>query len=149
MIARASSGSSSRISSVEPLMSAKSAVTVLRSPSPATASCCSVAILTDEVCGKNGRALRRELRAATAAKLLAGFVRCTAAGTLGRAALSQPTTTPQSADGVAKPFIVEHAITTEAGFWRVRGAALWTAGTERNTASNAELLTRGILEVAA
>ncbi len=33
MIARASSGSRSSISSVEPLMSANSAVTVLRSPS--------------------------------------------------------------------------------------------------------------------
>jgi hypothetical protein len=33
MIARASSGSRSRISSVEPLMSANNAVTVLRSPS--------------------------------------------------------------------------------------------------------------------
>src|ERR1700720_3831678 len=36
MIARASSGSRSRINSVEPLMSAKSAVTVLRSPSSAS-----------------------------------------------------------------------------------------------------------------
>src|SRR5271166_2473764 len=34
MIARASSGSRSSISSIEPLMSANSAVTVLRSPSP-------------------------------------------------------------------------------------------------------------------
>src|SRR5215469_18348164 len=42
MTARASSGSSSLISSVEPLMSAKSAVTVLRSPSMADkASACS------------------------------------------------------------------------------------------------------------
>src|ERR1700719_1100100 len=42
MIARASSGSSSSISSVEPLMSANSAVTVLRSPSGGVEeSCCS------------------------------------------------------------------------------------------------------------
>src|ERR1700730_3856771 len=42
-IARASSGSRSRISSVDPLMSANSAVTVLRSPSitPASAEVCS------------------------------------------------------------------------------------------------------------
>src|SRR6266851_10310288 len=38
MIARASSGSSSSINSVEPLMSANSAVTVLRSPSDAAPS---------------------------------------------------------------------------------------------------------------
>src|SRR5437660_9018386 len=41
MIARASSGSRSRISSVDPLMSANNAVTVLRSPSAAAeASIC-------------------------------------------------------------------------------------------------------------
>src|SRR5580700_8830513 len=39
MIARASSGSRSRISSVEPLMSANNAVTVLRSPSSESAEC--------------------------------------------------------------------------------------------------------------
>ena len=41
MIARASSGSSSSSSSVEPLISANSAVTVLRSPSIVEASGCS------------------------------------------------------------------------------------------------------------
>src|SRR5271167_2145477 len=43
MIARASSGSRSSINSVEPLMSANSAVTVLRSPSSEAASPCSAA----------------------------------------------------------------------------------------------------------
>src|ERR1700720_4824291 len=48
MMARASSGSRSRINSVEPLMSANSAVTVLRSPSivPASAEFCSGATCT-------------------------------------------------------------------------------------------------------
>src|SRR5215472_11065102 len=41
MTARASSGSSSRINSVDPLMSANSAVTVLRSPSVTFAEVCS------------------------------------------------------------------------------------------------------------
>src|ERR1700736_46922 len=50
MSARASSGSRSRISSVEPLMSANSAVTVLRSPSitPASAEVCSGATCAPE-----------------------------------------------------------------------------------------------------
>src|SRR5215472_9815807 len=45
MIARASSGSRSRINSVDPLMSANNAVTVLRSPSTVVgALACSVAV---------------------------------------------------------------------------------------------------------
>src|SRR5216683_2628744 len=50
-IARASSGSRSRINSVEPLMSANKAVTVLRSPSDAaeSATVCSDVIRTDGV----------------------------------------------------------------------------------------------------
>src|SRR6266851_7252830 len=46
IIARASSGSRSRINSIEPLMSANSAVTVLRSPSTASEVCRSGAIRT-------------------------------------------------------------------------------------------------------
>src|SRR5260370_25002071 len=46
MIARASSGSSSSINSVEPLISANSAVTVLRSPSIASEVCHSGAMRT-------------------------------------------------------------------------------------------------------
>src|SRR5882757_1205175 len=50
MIARASSGSRSSINSIEPLMSANSAVTVLRSPSVAeSATVCSDVIRTDDV----------------------------------------------------------------------------------------------------
>src|SRR5712671_3056422 len=51
MIARAASGSRSSINSIEPLMSANSAVTVLRSPSsaPASAEVCSDATCTLEV----------------------------------------------------------------------------------------------------
>src|SRR5260370_32463783 len=48
MIARASSGSRSRINSVEPLMSANSAVTVLRSPSSASGELLSGATRTLE-----------------------------------------------------------------------------------------------------
>src|SRR5260370_14972215 len=50
-VARASSGSRSRINSVEPLMSANSAVTILRSPSsaPASVKLCSGTTRTDGV----------------------------------------------------------------------------------------------------
>ena len=41
------------------------------------------------------------------------------------------------------------AFATESRLGRVLASALWTAGTERDTAPNAEFLTRGILEVAA
>src|SRR5690242_2255385 len=51
-MARASSGSSSCINSVEPLMSANSAVTVLRSPSKANAlsACAATALMSDADC---------------------------------------------------------------------------------------------------
>src|SRR5208282_2517573 len=48
-IARASSGSRSSISSIEPLMSAKSAVTVLRSPSTASDAPASAATLISDL----------------------------------------------------------------------------------------------------
>src|ERR1700722_11274319 len=55
MIARASSGSSSSINSVEPLMSANSAVTVLRSPSIASdAEPASAVILMGDSEGRAG-----------------------------------------------------------------------------------------------
>jgi hypothetical protein len=51
MMALASSGSRSCASSVEPLMSANSAVTVLRSPSTTSESVCSDATRTGDVEG--------------------------------------------------------------------------------------------------
>src|SRR5260370_37480423 len=57
-MARASSGSRSSINSIEPLMSANSAVTVLRSPSGSEPSGCSGATRTgDGACGADAPAL--------------------------------------------------------------------------------------------
>src|SRR5215469_3937805 len=51
MIDRASSGSSSAISSVEPLMSAKSAVTILRSPSSDSDGTSEPILITESTAG--------------------------------------------------------------------------------------------------